>query len=124
MSNSPYTSYAIETLKRVALSLMSKTAQVKRVSEVSDGAGGFTQSWANAGAAVACRITEQSGNETRIAEKQTSTASFVVYLPLGTDITEKDRLEIDNHTLEVIAVLSGPKSDAVQISVLAQEVKP
>jgi len=83
------------------------TAQVRRKSLTSDGAGGYTESWSTV-AAVACRVAPsgQSPQERVIAERLTATAIWTVTLPAGTDVRPADRIVVGSRAFEVVGVLA------------------
>ena len=64
-------------------------------------------SWADAYTLVACRLIDKRGKET-VIDKQVVMADFLLFLKIGQDITEKDRVGIDingvSQTLAVILV--------------------
>ncbi len=80
---------------------------IQRVSQVSDGAGGYTESWATV-ATVACRVSPsgRQPEERAIADRLSATVSYTVTLPALTDVTTRDRLVIGGRSFEIQGVLS------------------
>jgi len=101
------------------------TCQRSRNAPTSDGAGGTTDVWTTA-AAVACRISPLSRSdrlaELQVADRIAAVNSWIITLPAGTDVTEKDRLLSGSRTFEVASVL-GPRSWELAVRLLAQEIE-
>lgn len=97
------------------------TAQVQRRTLVSDGAGGYTESWSTV-ATVACRVARggQLPQERVIAERLTTTSIWTLTLPALTDVTAADRIVVASRTFEVVDV--GARSDEVARRVVCMEV--
>lgn len=79
------------------------TAVIGRYISTSDGEGGETRNYVNFGTA-ACHVSPISGDEAQIAAGVASEAQWVITLPAGTDLDERDRVVIDTVTYEVDAV--------------------
>lgn len=84
-------------------------ALIERPTQVSDGGGGFTQTWATLAASVPCRLAPVGGGEDergrstsgdRIVDEATATIAFAA----GQDITESDRVTIDGQAFDVLLV--------------------
>jgi hypothetical protein len=98
------------------------TATVYRVARTSDDAGGYTDAWAAAGSAVACRISPvSSGRELAVAAKLTSVSPWVLTLPAGTNVTTADQLRTSTRTFEVLAPLA-PRSWEISRRVICEEI--
>lgn len=120
---------ALAGLRAVAATALPDAAQVQRLAQASDGAGGFTDTYATASTA-ACRVS-RSGlrpDERIIAERVLNRTAFVVYLPHDADVRESDRLVVTPvdpamsvQTYEVVGVLA-PTSWMVNVrAVCARE---
>lgn len=87
--------------------LMPGTAVIQRFALVSDGMGGYDQNWANVGT-VRCRLypqTLRSMNENPNGGMQMiSETRWFVTMPVGTNITAKDRVLISGRTFEIYQV--------------------
>ncbi len=97
------------------------TAQVQRKSLTSDGAGGFTETWATV-ATMACRVAPsgQSPQERVIAERLTAMSTWTVTLPAGTDVQPADRVVVGSRTFEVVAALA--RSEEIARRIVCTEV--
>lgn len=100
----------------VTVGALTDSAQVQRLSQVSDGAGGFTDTYATS-STVACRVVRAgmaSGSEAIYAERLGPRAPFVVYLAWDADVRESDRLVVTLptgvQTYEVVGVLAPTTS--------------
>lgn len=90
---------------------MSSTAVIRRNSLTPDGMGGYNDSWSIAGTTI-CDVwainTNRSDRENTTAGGQIIThAQWFITVPYNTDVTAKDRLEIDNRTFELTFVPSS-----------------
>lgn len=83
------------------------TAVISRNSPTSDGMGGWTDAWAAVGT-VDGRLApaSASGAERMVADRITGEDAWVITLPQGTDVTEKDRVVIMSRTFEVVTPLA------------------
>lgn len=81
------------------------TAIISRYTSASDGAGGVTETWAAVGTAD-CRLASGglTAAERAVAEKLSAVSTWIVTLPQGTSVTEKDRIAISSRTFEVASV--------------------
>lgn len=95
------------------------TAVVSRPTNVSDGAGGWTQTWATV-ATVACRVAVPSGGEVVIAGKLDAVGTWTITLPALTDVAAADRIAVGARTFEVSLVLR-PRSWELSRRVLCTE---
>lgn len=84
------------------------TAEVKRRTLTSDGAGGFTEGWQDRGTAVACRVapTGWVPEERVIAERMAAKSTWTITLPALTDVGPADRLLVGSRVFEVAGVLA------------------
>lgn len=86
--------------------LLGETCVITRATNVSDGQGGSTATWAAVGTAL-CTLSplnRTSGDGFTVADQIKEVADYVVTLPAETDVTTKDRLTIGARTYEVSAV--------------------
>lgn len=84
--------------------LLPDEATIQRLTRISDGAGGYTDQWADL-ATVGCRIAPVGGGETgrpggRIADATT----HVLTIPAGQDVTESDRVVVAGRAYDVTMV--------------------
>ena len=96
-------------------------ADIRRVSRVPDGAGGFTESWTTV-ATVACRLSPsgQLPHERVIAERLATTSVWTLTLPALTDVRPADQMVVGGRTFEVVAVLA--RSSEISRRVVCTEV--
>lgn len=97
------------------------TAVISRNSPTSDGMGGWTDAWAAVGT-VDGRLApaSESGAERLVAERITEEDAWVITVPYDTDVTAKDRVQIESRTFEVVSPL--PRSWTTALRVVATEV--
>lgn len=104
---------------------MPDSCQVRRNAPTPDGAGGQIDAESTV-ATVACRISPLSRSdrlaELEIADRLTAVASWLITLPAGTDVTEKDRILSGVRTFEVASVL-GPRTWELAVRLVGQEVE-
>lgn len=112
----------LSAMRAQAESAMPETVEIRRKTEVGDGAGGFTEQWSVI-ATVSGRIapTGSQPQERVVAEKLSVVSPWTVTLPAGVDVTVSDRLVIGGRTLEAVAVLA-PRSWEISRRVLCAEV--
>ena len=111
----------LSTIQAAGTAFLPGTAIVQTRTDVSDGQGGYTTTWAAAGT-YGCRIAPAGhGREKEIAAKLTSVAPWVVTLPHDTTVAVANRIVIGTRTLEVAAVMA-PESWEVHRRVVCQEV--
>ena len=83
------------------------TAVISRNSPTSDGMGGWTDAWAAVGTVLGrLAPASASGAERMVADRITGEDAWVITLPQGTDVTERDRVVIDSRTFEVVTPLA------------------
>lgn len=109
-------------LRRVETDNRPETGDIQSGTEASDGSGGTTVTWATTTADVPLRISPASrGMTERIqAMGYDPTEVLIVSLPLGTDVSEPDRIIVGDRTVEVIGVL-GDYSYEGTLSVVVVE---
>lgn len=94
-------------LRATQESILPGSAVIQRFTNVSDGMGGYDQTWANVGT-VRARLYPQTVRS--MAENANGGAQMIsetrwfVTMPHGTNVTAKDRLLIDNRTFEIYQV--------------------
>ncbi len=97
------------------------TAIVQRSTQASDGMGGVTDTWANAGT-VAARVSPSGGGIEMIAGGEfVASAPWVITVPAGTDVTERDRISYAGQAYEIIRT-SSPQSYETCIRLQCNEV--
>lgn len=79
------------------------TCVVNHVSQVSNGAGGWTDASGDT-ATVACRVSPVGQREAQIAQAMDATADHVVTLPAGTDVRQADTITCAGRTLSVTGI--------------------
>ncbi len=112
--------------------LFDQTAEIQRPVTIGDGLGGQTTTWETV-ATVPCRVVpggtqprDSVGGEVAagpwMASPRVSTIqTWVVSVPVDTDIRPQDRLIVDTRAFEVVAPL-GPRSDEVRTRVACVEI--
>lgn len=86
-------------------------ATIQRKTSVSDGGGGQTESWASLATGVACGIAPVAGGEggrmigsSTAGGRVVDETTHIVTLPNGQDITEADRVVVNNQVYDVTLV--------------------
>jgi head-tail adaptor len=85
-------------------SLLCSTGKIERKAQASDGAGGYTESWATLVASWPCRVNALSARETEILfGKQTTLPGFVVYGEQSTagGVKEGDRVTVSSKVFDI-----------------------
>lgn len=97
------------------------TAQVQRKTRVSDGMGGFTETW-EVVATVACRVSPSglSSQERAVAERLGSSRVWTITLPAQTGVQTPDRITVGSRSFEVAGI--GNRSDEICRRVICVEV--
>lgn len=120
---------AVTGLRAVARSFLPDSAQIQRLSQVSDGAGGETDTYTPA-STVACRVSRAGLRpvEAIIANRLGNRTGFTVDLAADADVRESDRLVVtpadpssSAQTYEVIGVLAPTTWMVVVRAVCARE---
>jgi hypothetical protein len=102
------------------------TCNIIRRTRVDDDAGGHTTIETQVGTNVICRITPVRNDfeqERVIAAGIAADISWILSLPVGTDIRLTDVVEKDGRRLEVNAVLAEPRSILTVIRCVVSEVR-
>ena len=94
---------------------------ISRVTQVSDGAGGYSESWTTLSTTV-CTIapTGNQPQEKAIADRLTTSQGYTVTLPAETPITTRDRIIKGGRTFEVMGVLE--RTEEISRRVVVVEV--
>jgi hypothetical protein len=94
--------------RRVNRTNLEATAQVQTGTDVDDGSGGFTRTWANSGDPLPCRLgSPTNGRERLSAERVEELSQVLVVFAGGTDIPLSQRLVLswdDNGTTKTATV--------------------
>jgi hypothetical protein len=116
----------LAAMRATADAALPDTCTISRPALVSDGAGGQTSTYSQVGGTIACRLSPAGvgtqSDEMELADRDTSTTDWIVTLPAGTDVGEKDRVLTGGRTFEVTRV-KAPMSWEISRRVLAIEVK-
>jgi head-tail adaptor len=101
----------LAVMRNAVAQVLPDTCSIQRYTSAPDGAGGQTETWSTVHTAVACRVTAYSGRkggvEDQIRQRFDSVLWWRVTLPVGTDVTVKDRIGFGAHTFEVRSVETG-----------------
>lgn len=81
---------------------MPDTVVIRRYTSASDGMGGLVETWAAVGT-VTGRVSPagRAGAEAIIAEQLTAAEPYVITIPTGTTVYERDRFVIGTRTFEI-----------------------
>lgn len=95
-------------LTQVAASAQPDLCVITRKTSVSDGMGGMTDSWAAIAAGVPCRVmnTIRQGVEAAEEGRIEDRLDWRIALPVGQDVTARDRIAADGMNFEVLGVLA------------------
>lgn len=118
---------ALDGLRGTVAGALTDSCDVQRPTDVPDGAGGFTQTYATA-STVACRVARsgmQSPDEAVFADRLGTRTPFTVYLAWDADVREADRLVVTlptgTQTYEVVGVVAPTTSMVWVRCVVARE---
>lgn len=76
---------------------------ISRLSSVSDGQGGFTQTFAAIGTAD-CRIVAKTGTERMLAAQNNPVGDYILSVPYDTTIAVADRVTVNGGNYRVVFV--------------------
>jgi hypothetical protein len=112
----------LAAFQAAANAAMDESIQVKRNTPVSDGMGGQSDDWANVGSAVLGNLAQPTGGLMQnygyvIGPLDT----WLVRLPVGTNVLVNDRLVVGEKTLRVQVILQ-PQSYQTAIRLLASAI--
>jgi head-tail adaptor len=82
---------------------------IERVTLTSDGMGGQTETWAPVGTVVARVSPRGAGLDDIIGGEVLNQTPWMVTVPVGTSVTERDRVVYEAQTFEVIRT-NAPRS--------------
>lgn len=98
---------ARDAARHVTAGALRDVCAIERRTRVSDGGGGFTDTWAPIATGVRCMIAPDAGGEGETAgDRVVDESTHTVTLPAGQDITEADRITLAGATYEVTLVLN------------------
>lgn len=112
----------LASIQAEANKLLDTTAAIMRRTPSNDGLGSQSESWPTIATVPAMMTTPNGSFIQKQAEALGELASWLVFVPVGTDIQRYDRITINSQTLEVQAVYS-PLSYAGLIRMLASEIR-
>jgi head-tail adaptor len=95
------------------------TAVIQRPTQVSDGGGGYTETWPTV-ATVACRVAQPSGGEQVIADKLDAVGTWTITLPALTDVAAADKIMVGSRIF-MVALPLRPRSWELSRRVLVTE---
>lgn len=84
---------------------------IETLTQVSDGAGGLTDTWAASGT-VACRLDSKSGTRKPVATSLESFSEWILTAPWNAPITTGSRVTVGGHAYTVKAVADGDSWNA------------
>lgn len=111
----------LDCMRTTLATTLPGTAIISRSTQGSDGMGGITDTWNNVGT-VAARVSPSGGGVEMIAGGEFVAATgWVITVPVGTNVTERDRIVYDGQTYEITRT-STPRSYATCIRLDCNEV--
>ena len=112
----------LQAMQATATSAMDESITIQRATPTSDGAGGSSLAWATV-ATVNGNLAQPSGQLMQNYDYLVGTTStWMVRVPVGTNVKENDRLVTDGQTLRVQVILQ-PQSYQTAMRLLAAEVQ-
>lgn len=115
----------IAAMQAVADEALPDTCTIERRSLAADGGGGWSESWAQVGGTIPCRIAKDAGTTSQAEREQgdrdTSTVYWKITLPEGTDIKAADRILSAGRIFEIDSV-DAPISWEISRRVSALEI--
>lgn len=110
----------LDGLRNIAGQFRPETAQTGRATDTSTG-DGTSSSWATI-ATVSARLSPSGGANEGLGADQSmqSVSAWRISLPVGTDVTARDRIVIGARTFEVNGV--GERSYGVELHAHCQEI--
>jgi len=106
----------LQKIRAEQAKLMPETVYVQSLTRVSDGAGGWTETWQTV-ATTKGRISTQGGGETKRGGAVTAEVSIVVTLPHDTDLRQEDRLQIGGKQYEIENIFERSEKTALRVVV-------
>jgi len=98
------TATEIADMRAVQSDTLPDTVVIWRYTSASDSMGGQTETWTAAGTTNGRMSVAGGGREDLIAERLTAADVWVVTVPQGTVVYERDRLVVGSRTVEVETV--------------------
>lgn len=92
-----------------------RAADQWRSSDVPDGAGGYTRTWAQLAGSVDVSYGIPSPAERAVAEQDGVEYDYVLKVPAGADVRRGDRLVVDGETIEVTSSASSTQTAVQQL---------
>lgn len=122
MANTSMSACELQQIADAINASLDQIANILRATISSDGAGGTIQDW-QVVHTVPCRLAPEfhTGIWHETLGRETHDQPWLFTLPLGTDITEHDRLQVGTLIL-VIQQLTTFRSDAVDVRGMAREL--
>lgn len=107
----------IDNMQDLIETTFPNTGVIKRYTNTNDGFGGFTQSESTV-VTVNCAFYINSTKDVIVADGQQNQSTFTILFPVGTDITNKDRVSIGSRVFEVIQVQSRSYELVIRVEVV------
>lgn len=95
--------------------MLNKTCDIKRAANTKDSIGGTSKAWSTLAANVRCRIRTMTGREIFFRGGEGVSATHKIYLPAGTDITEKDMIESGGISYDPTLVAPTSQGDHIEV---------
>jgi len=114
------TAEQLAAIQAVQAEAMTQTATIIRLSNVSDGMGGYTQTSTESPAACRVAPSRNMPDATVFAGRLNESIPWRVYLPAGTDVREGDRLTVGDRTFEVLGILAPHTYETATCCVCAE----
>jgi hypothetical protein len=105
----------------MASALFTTTYTIQRQSATSDGQGGYTLSYSNAGTTKGRLSRSSAGSDTLTAMQGDTRYSYVFYCPAGVDIKRED--QITDGTITVRVLSRATPSAGGHMECLCQEIQ-
>lgn len=110
----------LEAMRATVVESLPDSAVIQTSGWVSDGGGGGTTGWTNAGT-VACRIAPSAGaDEGETGERITATGRFVFTFPAETAVTTNSRIIHSGGTFNVENVRSRSWNTATRVEAVKE----
>src|SRR5262249_51537770 len=98
-----------------------QSVTIQRLSRTPDGTGHYSESWSTITTVQGLLAQPSAGLMQNYGYKIVTLATWQVYLPVGTNVQENDRIVTNGQTL-LVEVLLEPQSYSLSIRLLASEV--
>ena len=93
--------------------LLPDTCNILGLTQTSDGAGGYSETWGTVTANVPCRVDYRSGREQVASSQLTSYQSVTISLPYDVTVTPLNRVQVGLNVFSIQAVNAGQSWKAV-----------